>query len=86
MYKNLTFDFSATAEPWISLSFWNCIEENRVGVTLTVIGIFSFFCFAIRYSAAMAPSLNYIRIHGCLVFHVVSELPIRSALFDIKAD
>jgi len=28
----------------------------------------------------MAPSLNFIQIHGCLVFHVVPELPNRSAL------
>jgi len=45
-----------------------------MGTTVTVIGIFSFFCVPIRYSAAMAPSLSDIRIHGCLAFHVVSEL------------
>jgi len=28
----------------------------------------------------MAPSLNVIQIHECLVFHVVPELPNRSAL------
>ena len=57
-----------------------------MGVTVTVIGIFSFFCVPINYSAAMAPSVNDMRIHGCLVFHVVSALLARSALFGIKAD
>jgi hypothetical protein len=34
----------------------------------------------------MAPSLNDIRIQGYFVFHVVSELPTISTVFDIKAD
>jgi len=29
----------------------------------------------------MAPSMNDIRMHGCLVFHVVPESPTRRALF-----
>ena len=42
--------------------------------TATVIGIFSCFCSVVRFSAIMAPSLNDIWIHGCLVLHV-PELP-----------
>jgi hypothetical protein len=57
-----------------------------VGAPVTVIGIFSFFCVPVRYSATMVLSLNDIRIHGCLVFHAVSELLARSALFGIKTD
>ena len=52
---------------------------------MTVIGIFSFFWAVIRFSAIVVPSLNDIRIHGCLVFHMVPDLPIRSALFSITA-
>jgi hypothetical protein len=52
--------------------------------TVTVIGIFSCFCSVIRFLAIMVPSLNDIRIHGCLVLRV-SELPTRSALFSIMA-
>jgi hypothetical protein len=33
----------------------------------------------------MEPFLNNIQIHGCLVFHVVPELPARSALFSVTA-
>ena len=33
----------------------------------------------------MAPSLNDIQIHGCLVFCMVPDLPTRSALFSITA-
>jgi len=54
--------------------------KHRVVGTVTVIGIFSFFCVVIKFWAVMAPSLNDIQIHGCLVFHVVPELPKRSAL------
>jgi len=52
--------------------------ENRVVGTVTIIGIFSFFCAVIKFSAVMAPSLNVIQIHGCLVFHTVPELPNRT--------
>jgi hypothetical protein len=53
--------------------------------TVTVIGIFSLFCSVIRISATMVPFLNNIRIHECLVFHVVPELPARSILFSVMA-
>jgi hypothetical protein len=86
MYKHLTFNIFSHYRTLDISFFFNSIEENRVGGTVAVIDIFSFFCIPIRYSAAMAPSLNYIWIHECLVFHVVSELPIRNALFGIKAD
>ena len=53
--------------------------------TVTVIGIFSSFCALLRFSAVTAPSWNEILIHGCLVFHVVLELPNRSSSFSITA-
>jgi hypothetical protein len=59
--------------------------KHSVGVTVNVIGIFSFFCVPISYSAAMAPSVNDMRIHGLLVSHVVSALLARNALFGIRA-
>jgi hypothetical protein len=52
---------------------------------VTVIGIFSLFCSVIRISAAMAPFQDNSRIPGCLVFHMVPELPARSALFSVTA-
>ena len=58
------------------------ITFRRVG-TVTVIGIFSFFCAVIRISATMAPFLNDIRVHGCFVFHLVPQLPARSDLFSV---
>jgi hypothetical protein len=68
---------------------WQNLDKNRgntsVAGTVTVIGIFSLFFSAIRISATMAPFLNDIRIHGCLVFHVVIELPARSASFNVMA-
>ena len=33
----------------------------------------------------MEPSLNYIRVHGCLVFNVVPELPNWSTVFIVTA-
>jgi hypothetical protein len=56
----------------------------RVVGTVTVIGNFSFFCAVIKFLALMVPSLNDIQIHGCLVFHVVPELPNRSALLSSR--
>jgi len=53
--------------------------------TVTVIGILSSFCAILRFSAVMAPSRNEILTHGCLVFHVVPELPNRSSSFSITA-
>jgi hypothetical protein len=53
--------------------------------TVTVIGIFSLFCSVIRISATMAAFLNNIQNHGCLVFHMLPELPARSALFSVAA-
>jgi hypothetical protein len=53
--------------------------------SMTVIGMFSLFCSVIRISATRAPFLNNIWIHGCLVFHMVPELPARNALFSVMA-
>ena len=52
---------------------------------MTVIGISSFFCAFIRFSAIMAPSLSDIRIHGYLSFNAVPELPTGRALFNVTA-
>jgi len=60
-------------------------RKRRVVGTVTVIGTFSFFCALIRCPAIKAPSLNDIRIHGCLVFHVVLELPNASTLLNVAA-
>jgi hypothetical protein len=53
--------------------------------TVTVIGIFSFFCILVRLLSIRAPFLNAIQIHECLVFHVVPDLLTRSALFSVTA-
>ena len=53
--------------------------------TVTVIGIFLSFCALLRFSAVMVPSRNEILTLGCLVFHVVPELPNRSCSFSITA-
>jgi len=60
-------------------------QSHRVAGTVTIIGISLFFCAVVRFSTIMAPSLNDIHIQGCLVFHVVAELPTRIALFSIMA-
>ena len=46
--------------------------------TVTVIGIFSFYCILVRILAIMVPFLNAIWIHECLVFHVVPDLLTRA--------
>ena len=53
--------------------------------TVTVAGIFSFFCTVKKFPAKFAPSVNDNWIHGYLVFHVVPELTTRTALFSVTA-
>jgi hypothetical protein len=77
-------------QSYITLSILcTCVYYNNIGETIEwhcdTYWHLSSFCSVIRISATMAPFLNNLWIHGCLVFRVVCELPARSALFSVMA-
>jgi hypothetical protein len=76
--KNCPFGFNTTIEI-------KNRGKHRVVGTVTFIGNLLFFCASVSCSAIMAPSLNGIQIRGCLVLHVVPELPNGSALLNLMA-
>jgi len=53
--------------------------------TVTVTGIFSFFCTVKRFPAEIVPSVNDNWIHGYFVLHVGPELTTRTPLFSVPA-